>query len=154
MDLSFEILLPEGTELPFRFETSKFERGGVKFPQARPEYEYSSHYKLSITPVAAHLLSKLPIAYQKVNWFCIGIHGDGLDHYRKNLLEIGSGYYDDKLNRLLNDLISITQKWVVVFEPYYDSSWEIKNGTIESVVEDIKRAVAFERKGFMIYGES
>jgi hypothetical protein len=154
MDLAFEILLPEETELPFRFETPKFERDGVKYPQARPEYVYTSHYKLFKTPVAAHLLLKLPIAYQKINWFCVGIYGDGLDYYRNNLLEIGPEYNDDKLNKLLNDLLTITTKWAVVFEPYYDSSWEVNSGTIESVMEEIKRAVAFERKGFIVYGES
>ncbi len=152
MDLAFEILLPEKTKLPFQFITSQ--KDGIKYPQARPEYIYSSHYSLSKTPVAAHLISKLPIAYQKNNWFCIGIHGDGLDYYRKNLLEIGREYNDDKLNQLLKDLLTITTKWAVVFEPYYDSSWEINRGTIRTVMEEIKNAVAFERKGFIIYGEN
>jgi hypothetical protein len=40
------------------------------------------------------------------------------------------------------------------FEPFYDSTCEIHSGTIESVTENIKIAVAFERKGFIIYGEN
>lgn len=152
MDLAFEILLPEETELPFKFETPKSDV--TKFPQALPEYAYSAHYKLRKTPVAEHLLLKLPGAYQKINWFCIGIHGDGLDIYRENLLEVGPEYNDYKLNQLLKELLTITTKWAVVFEPHYDSSWEINSGTIKSVMAEIKNAVAFERKGFIIYGEN
>jgi hypothetical protein len=152
MDLAFEILLPEDTELPFKFEIIK--RDFVKFPHERPEYIYSSQYELSKTPVADHLLLKLPIAYQKQNWFCIAIHGDGLDNYREKLLEIGSEYNDDKLNHLLKVLLNIPTKWAVAFEPFYDSTCEIHSGTIESVTENIKIAVAFERKGFIIYGEN
>jgi hypothetical protein len=112
MDVAFEILLPEYTELPFKFEIIK--RDFVKFPKERPEYLYSSHYELSKTPVADHLLLKLPIAYQKLNWFCIGIHGDGLDIYREKLLEIGPKYNDNKLNKLLRDLLTISSMWAVV----------------------------------------
>lgn len=152
MDLAFEILLLEETELPFKFEIIK--RDFVKFPQERPEYLYSSHYELSKTPVADHLLLKLPIAYQKLNWVCIGIHGDGLGNYREKLIEIGPKYNDDKLNKLLRDLLTISTKWVIVLEPFYDSSWDTYSGTLESVFEEIKVAVAFESKGFIIYGEN
>lgn len=154
MDLAFEILLPNEAEIPFRFEIPTFEWGGVKYPQGRPEYIYNPHYKLIKTSVAPHVVSNLPIIYQEANWICIGVYGDGLDNYRTSLLESGPEYNDESLNKLLYNLLTVATKWVVVFEPFYDATWEINSGTIESVIEVIKRAVAFERKGFIIYGEN
>jgi hypothetical protein len=148
MDAAFEILLPLEADIPFPFETRIVERDRIKYNMGY--YNFSSHYELRKTPVPPHLISKLPEAYQKVNWCCIGVHGNGLDNYRFSLHEIGPKYYDDKLEQLLKTLLEVATKWVVVFEPYYDFSSVTLEGTVSTVIDKIRYSLV-QNYGFIIY---
>ena len=151
MDAAFEILLPMGEDITFRFEQPTFEWEGVKYPQGPPEYLYDSNYKLIKTPVRPHILSKLPDSYKEIYWQCIAIHGDGLQSYRTNLLDIGPEYNDDVLSQLLQGLLAKVTKWVVVFEPDYDFPCEVFEGNVSTVTDKLRLAL-IEKNGFMICG--
>ena len=150
MDAAFEILLPVEADIPFPFENRIVEMDSIKYNIGY--YYFNSHYELRKTPVPPHLISKLPDAYQKINWCCIRIHGDGLDNYRFCLHEIGPEYYDDKLEQLLKALLTVSTKWIVVFEPYYDFSYEILEGTHSTVIDKVRFSLEDQKYGFIIYG--
>jgi hypothetical protein len=152
MDAAFEILLPIDTGIPFRFEQPTFEWDCVKYPQGAPEFLYDSNYKLIKTPIRPYIISKLPDSYQKVNWECIALLGDGLQNYRTNLLDKGPSYYDDVLSQLLEDLLAKATKWVVVFEPDYDFPNEVLEGTLSTVIDKIRYSLGIEKSGYIVYG--
>jgi hypothetical protein len=152
MDNAFEVFLPAGADIAFRFEQPTFEWGGLKHAQGPPEYLYESKYKLIKNPVPGYIISKLPESYKNIDWQCIGIYGEGLQIFRKNLFDIGPEYNDDVLNELLHELLENIEKWVVAFEPDFDCLNEVLEGTLLTVIDKIKFSLAVEKNGFVVYG--
>jgi hypothetical protein len=154
-DLGFEFIIPENIRLDcidFQFKTKDWD--GVKFDQGLLESSFGNNFKLIKTPVPISHLRRLPKQYSKDNWVCISVQGDGLEIYAMNLLGEREEETGFALKDLIENILKFKGPWAVVFEPDYDSELEIKQATIDDILESIKFSLTIKKRGFLYYGES
>jgi hypothetical protein len=149
MDIGFEILIPAEAAIPMvGFERPYYEWQGVKYPQDQ-ELATVYYFKLRKTDVPGHILALLPESFQNIKWQCISII-EGLEELSEEL-EDDTEEKGAKLLHLLHLVIGNEIKWVVNFEPNYDSAVNVTEGDIELAFKKIVESLKAERSGFVIW---
>jgi hypothetical protein len=143
MDALLQLMLPEMVSVEGLNENRvTFFWGGEEHLQEPITYKWGMFVELVPSQLTSYILDLLPVELNVKNWKIFDIRGECLDM----LCDEVEGYPVDWINSRLDDLLELllhkSGKWILLFEPHYDTIDNIYQHTVEECITKLKESLA------------
>jgi hypothetical protein len=152
MDALLQLIIPEIPTLPdLQRYQREFSWGGETYPQEPVTYRWGPKVELIESETQSFIVDLLPEDFISQDWKVLDVARETLDLIERDVNGEQVDWYGYNASDLLTLLLAHSDKWVLIFEPYYDQIDHVFRISAEECLDKLKFFLnrKNERKGFI-----
>lgn len=156
MDALLQLIIPEIPNLPdLQRYQREFTWAGESYPQEPVTYRWGPKVELIESQIQSFIVDLLPENFIGPNWKVLDVGDETLDLIERDVNGEEVDWYGYKAQELLTSLLDHSDKWALIFEPYYDQIDDIFRISARESVDKLESFLNRnkERKGFIAIGQ-
>lgn len=157
MDDLLAILIPAIPNIPgLEKRQAVYSWGGQEYPQEPITFHWGPYVAFRTSQLQEYLWKFLPEEYRHTNWLVLDVNEKALDMLERevNGKEVDWDGWD--IEAVLRQILSLQERWVLVFEPHYDQMDSVYHLPVTECLEKLKLNYRRDqqKEGFICVGDT